>query len=235
MQKSVYVESIDKDIVISRRKGTRSIRISVKSDGKITLSVPYAVSERQALRFLHEKADWINKHHKPQLTLVDGMHIGKSNKIVLIKTNEDKIKTRLKTNQIIIYVPNNLDYLENEVQDAIRKACERALKKEAENLLPQRLNVIAKKNNIKFKSCSVKKLKSRWGSCDSYQNIVLNMYLIQLDWKLIDYVIYHELAHVKYKHHQKDFWNYMEQLLPDYKMLRKEIKLNATDIIPTSF
>jgi predicted metal-dependent hydrolase len=233
MQKTVYVESIDKNIVISRRKGTRSIRISVKSDGRIQLSIPYSVSERQAVKFLEQKSEWIDKHHKPQHILENGMHIGKSNKIVILKASAEKIKTRLKTNEIVVSVPENMTVTDIEVQNTIRKACERALKKEAETLLPQRLEVIARENSVFYKSCSIKKLKSRWGSCDTHQNIVLNMYLTQLDWQLIDYVIFHELAHTKHKNHQKEFWDYLEYLLPDYKARRKEIKTKATDIFPT--
>jgi predicted metal-dependent hydrolase len=233
MQKTIYVDSIDKNVVISRRKGTRSIRISVKSDGRILLSIPYLVSQKQAIRFLEQKSDWIDKHHNPQLVLEDGMHIGKSNRIVILRSFNESIKTRLKTNQIVIQLPTNMDYRVQEAQQAIRKASERALKKEAETLLPQRLKTLADINSISYKSCKIKKLKSRWGSCDTQQNIVLNMYLTQLPWDLIDYVICHELAHVKHKHHQKAFWDYLEIMLPDYKQRRKFLKTNATDISPT--
>jgi predicted metal-dependent hydrolase len=233
MQKTIYVESIDRNVVFSRRKGTRSIRISIKSDGKILLSAPYMVSEKQAVKFLEQKTDWIEKHHNPQTILDDGMHIGKSNKIVIVRSTKESISTRLKTNEIVVSVPGSENIYSERVQLAIRKACERALKKEAVILLSQRIKTIAESKGIKYGTFKVKKLKSRWGSCDSQQNIVLNIYLIQLDWSLIDYVIYHELSHVRHKHHQKAFWDYLESMLPDYKQRRKILKTMSTDINPT--
>jgi predicted metal-dependent hydrolase len=233
MQKSIYVESISSDVVIARRKGTRSLRLAVKSDGTIRITVPYAISEKQALRFIEQKAEWITKHHKKQVLLENGAHIGKSHRLEFLNQDISSVKTRLTTNTVTIRLPISIQWNDKQAQAAARKACERALKKESETLLPQRLLYIAEKNGISYKSCSVKKLKSRWGSCDTHKNIILNIYLIQLDWRLIDYVMLHELAHTKHQHHQTDFWNYLTTLLPDCKSRRRELKQMPTDILPT--
>lgn len=122
-----------------------------------------------------------------------------------------------------------------EAQEKARKTSEKALTVESKHLLPQRLDTLSRKHTIPYKQCDVKKLKSRWGSCDSHNVITLNIYLMQLDWGLIDYVILHELTHTIHKHHQKDFWTYLEGILPDYKEKRKLLKTKATDIITTVF
>jgi predicted metal-dependent hydrolase len=235
MQKLVYVDAIDSNVVIARRKGTRSIRLAVRSDGTIRLSIPYAVSERQALKFLEQKSDWITKHHKRPLLLETNAHIGKSYTLVYENSNLPSIKTRLLQNQVVIKLPMDIEWNSHDAQKQARKACERALKKQSETLLPQRLETLSKLHNIPYKSITVKKLKSRWGSCDTQKNIILNIYLVQLDWTLIDYVILHELAHTKHQHHQSDFWNYLSELLPNCKGLRKQLKQMPTDILPTSF
>jgi predicted metal-dependent hydrolase len=235
MQKSIYVESLGYDVILAKRKGTRTMRLAVKSDGTIRLSVPFMVSKNQALRFLNQKSDWIAKHHKKPLILSEGAHIGKSHRLEFQVTDIESIKTRLSTNKIIIKLPLGTESSSQMAQTIARKACERALKKESETLIPQRLKVLSKIHGIEYRSCIVKKLKSRWGSCDSYKNITLNIYLIQLDWRLIDYVILHELTHTIHQHHQAEFWNYLESLLPDSKIRRKELKQMPTDILPTSF
>jgi len=235
MQKSIYVESLGFDVVIARRKGTRSIRIAIKSDGVIRLTVPFMVSEHQALKFLEQKVDWIREHHKKPVILEPESHIGKSHRLVFENIDIKSIKTRLSTNTVTIKLPIGLGWRDAKAQSSARKASERALKKEAEVLLPQRLQVLASQNGMDYRSCSIKKLKSRWGSCDSHKNIVFNMYLIQLDWRLIDYVILHELSHTIHQHHRTDFWSLLEQLLPDCKARRKELKQMPTDILPTSF
>jgi predicted metal-dependent hydrolase len=235
MQKSIYVDSIGTEVIISRRRGTRSLRLAVRSDGTIKITVPYTVSEKQAIKFLEQKSDWIAKHHKKPTLLEHGAHIGKSHMLYFDVSDTDKIRTRLTANKITVRLTKNIAWDSQLAQGAARKASEKALKAEASNLLPQRLTYLAKQKDITYKSCSVKKLKSRWGSCDSANNIILNIYLIQLEWELIDYVILHELAHTNFKHHQTGFWDFLSVLLPDYKVRRKQLKQMPTDILPTSF
>ena len=64
----------------------------------------------------------------------------------------------------------------------------------------------------------------RWGSCDSKRNIVLNLYLMELPWELIDYVLFHELTHTEVLRHGPDFWSAMKRVLPDVQRRRKAIK-----------
>jgi predicted metal-dependent hydrolase len=233
MQKTIYVKTIDKNVIIAKRKGTRSLKIAIRSDGTIRLTVPYLVTERQAIKFLEQKADWIKEHHKQPERLYNQTHIGKSHMLYFQQADIDMVKTRLLTNKIVVKIPGSMNIADDEVQKAAKKACERALKKEADKLLPQRLEILAEKQDVSYKSCSVKKLKSRWGSCDSRKNIILNIYLIQLDWHLIDYVIIHELAHTKHQHHQAEFWSYVSRMMPDYKERRKIIKTMKTDVVAT--
>lgn len=235
MNKTIEVEGLDVPVVIARRLGTRSLRLSVRSDGRVRLTVPYGVGERQAYDFLKSKVQWINKHHKLPAVLGDSHHIGKSWRLRFEQTSGDTVRTRLKNNEIIIRLPVGVNPNEHTVQTLIRAAAERALKTEASHLLPQRVEHLAAAHRISYRSCNVKKLKSRWGSCDNRNNIVLNIYLTQLEWRLIDYVILHELTHTIHKHHQTDFWTTLESFLPDYKQRRKELRAHPTNVINTAF
>lgn len=222
-------------MAIARRRGTRNLRLSIRSDGRIRLSIPYGISERQAHDFLASKLEWIRQHHEPRQLLGDGHHVGKSHRLRIIRKDTDKIRSRLHDNEILIHIPMQASEDDEAVQSAAHKAAERALKKEAEHLLPQRLEQLSKTHDIAYRSLSVRKLKSRWGSCDTYNNIVLNIYLIQLDWRLIDYVMLHELTHTRHKHHQPEFWQTLERTLPDFKQRRKDLKTFPTSIIGTDF
>ena len=71
----------------------------------------------------------------------------------------------------------------------------------------------------------VKSLKAVWGNCTPEKNIIsLNTRLIFFRTQVIEYVIYHELAHFTYPHHQKDFWSLVESWCPNYKLLKKELR-----------
>ena len=59
--------------------------------------------------------------------------------------------------------------------------------------------------------------KSRWGSCSVKDSIIFNYYLAKLPKDIIEYIVVHELAHIKHKNHQKEFWKLVEKYIPDYK------------------
>ena len=235
MQKTIQVEGLEHSVILARRKGTRNIRLSIKSDGIVRVSVPYGIPEIVARKFVENKVDWILKHRKPVILVQDGAHIGKSHLLSISITDSEKHSTRVTNTEIRVKLPANIDPNSPPAQKIIKQACEKAILRESKVLLVQRVEQLSSKHSISYRSVSVKKLKSRWGSCDNYNNIALNIYLIQLDWALIDYVICHELAHTKHHNHQARFWEYLEGLYPDYKNARKIIKSKPTDILSTTY
>ena len=74
------------------------------------------------------------------------------------------------------------------------------------------------------KKITIKPLKYAWGSCSSKKNISFNSELIYKEKDVIDYVVVHELAHLRYMNHQNDFWNLVGMYIPDYKEKRKALK-----------
>ncbi|MGH7192412.1 MAG: M48 metallopeptidase family protein, partial [Candidatus Saccharimonadales bacterium] len=94
----------------------------------------------------------------------------------------------------------------------------------AERLLPQRLAAVAEAHGFDYGGVHIKRLKSRWGSCDQDGMIVLNLFLMQLPWEYIDYVLLHELMHTRIMRHGPDFWQAMAELQPDVKALRGRLR-----------
>ncbi len=236
MLKTITIDGLDRPVTLARRKGTRSLKIAIKNNGEVRLTVPYGIPEIYAKQFLIKKIDWINQHRPSQQEpLLNGARIGKGHRLQIEKTDANRQSTRIKDIYIQVKLPKSLEPTDPEAQTHIIKACEKALLAEATQLLPQRLEMMSKRTGIPYKSCSVKKLKSRWGACDTHNNISLNIFLIQLDWTLIDYVIFHELAHTKEHNHQEPFWALVETICPDYKKLRRELRSKPTAILPTFY
>ena len=73
-----------------------------------------------------------------------------------------------------------------------------------------------------------RKAKTRWGSCSSKNSISLNIALAALPRSLSDYIIIHELAHIKHKNHSKAFWALVQKYYPNYKDAKEELKKFAT-------
>lgn len=70
----------------------------------------------------------------------------------------------------------------------------------------------------------IKAQKSRWGSCSSKKNINLNWKIVLAPSKVMDYLIVHELAHLKHMNHSKRFWAFVESIIPDYKEMKRELR-----------
>ena len=89
--------------------------------------------------------------------------------------------------------------------------------------LIQRLQVLSRKTGFTCNNVAVKHMTSRWGSCSAKNNISLNMELIRLPAKLVDYVILHELVHTRIKNHSQAFWDQLSELIGDAKTLDRQL------------
>jgi predicted metal-dependent hydrolase len=78
--------------------------------------------------------------------------------------------------------------------------------------------------NLQYKNLRLSSAKTRWGSCSGQNTISINWRLSILPEELLEYVIIHELAHIKEKNHSSKFWDLVSQFCPDYKQKRKELK-----------
>lgn len=223
-QKTVYLPEIG-EVILAKRKGTRQLRLSVRADGRVRVGMPAWVPYQAGINFALSRSDWIKKHIRDsdEITLKPGVRIGKSYRLTFLQNEKyDTIRSRIVDHNVI--VRSSLIYSDPAVQKSAIRISERALKRDAEKLLPIRLDELAKKHSFKYKSVRIKRLRSRWGSCSSQKEITLNYYLIQLPWPLIDYVLLHELTHTEHLHHGPAFWLKIESLLPDFKRHRQAIK-----------
>ena len=80
---------------------------------------------------------------------------------------------------------------------------------------------------IPYPHLTIRRMTTRWGVCNiKLKRVTLNLELIKKDLKYLDYVIVHELAHFIHPNHSRDFWNLVAILVPNYKVLRKEMREN---------
>lgn len=209
-------------IKIYKRRGTRSLRLTVAADGSIRVSIPYWTPYQAGLAFTVSRKAWIAAHSRAEAsTLTNGMQIGKTRILHLVPSTEvGTVKTSVRPSEVIVTYNLQLSTGDEVVQAAAQAACYRALKAEATKLLTPRLNELAARFGFNYRSLNIKRMKSRWGSCDQHKNIVLNLFLMQLPWECIDYVILHELTHTQALHHGPDFWQKFESLLPGARRMR---------------
>lgn len=225
-QKTVEVEGIG-TVVLKRRKGTRNIRLSMRPDGSLRVGMPAWMPYRQGVAFVRSQYDWVTKHRPVGVRdiLVPDMPIGKAHRLLFTESETtSRVVTRLVGDEIRVIHPVGMLYKDPVVQDAAERACVRALKQEAEHLLPIRLAELAKEHGFDYRSVAIKRLQSRWGSCSSHKDIVLNCHLMDLSWELIDYVLLHELLHTRIMRHGQPFWSELARYVPNLSHIRKQIK-----------
>ena len=97
-------------------------------------------------------------------------------------------------------------------------------RKVARKILCRRIGELAQLHNFVYNRVSIRKQKTRWGSCSTKNNINLNANLLHLPSELIDYVLLHELVHTRVKNHSKDFWDELETVVPNARQVDRKLK-----------
>lgn len=211
---------------ISQR--SRRIRLSIKSDGEVTVSMPPSASYRDAIRFVESKTDWIIKQQtkiRAGLTLFSPESCFKTrfHHLAITKGNTDKVYNRVGNGIIQIFIPEKVSHESPRIQEFIKNTLIEVMRWEAKAYLPKRLKELADRHGFKYESVSIKNTKTRWGSCSSDNNINLNLHLMRVPEHLIDYVLLHELVHTVVKNHSEKFWLTLERHYPNARKANKEM------------
>ncbi len=91
------------------------------------------------------------------------------------------------------------------------------MRKRAKEILPVKVSYFAEIMGVKPKSIKINSAKKRYGSCSSVNNLNFSLYLMSKDERFIDYVVVHELAHIKHHNHSRQFYDFVSEFMPDYK------------------
>jgi predicted metal-dependent hydrolase len=212
------------------KAGRRTMAIMIRRDGSVELRVPYNTSDSAITAFIRSKAGWIMKHSERIAQRVsqqtknytDGEHhqyLGKNIPLIIRETNRNRIS--FSGDAIIIESSDkwNPEYGEHLLNGLFRKM--------AMNVFSERLGALLQKfssYNFKPTGLKVRNSVSRWGSCSATGSITLSTNLVKKRIELIDYVILHELCHLRHRNHGPGFYSLLEELCPDYRTLKNELK-----------
>jgi predicted metal-dependent hydrolase len=239
MKENVYHFNTIGDIAFVKNCRSKSIRIIVKPNNVIKVTIPPYVSLTNAFRFVEEKSEWIRKslekvkpfEQQNQIIKPGFEFQTREHKMEFVQQPEGKLKARIGKGLIQIHYTTEQEVTNSEGQQFIRKAIEFAIRKEAKKYLPERIAFLSEKFGFSFSGLRLKNLTSRWGSCSSVNNINLNIHLVRLPDHLIDYVILHELIHTVHKNHGVHFWKSLDLVTTgSARLLANEMKKFRTQI-----
>ena len=220
------------EITFFKSHKAKRLNITIKPFIGVRVSVPHSVSFKKAKDATLERIDWIKSHLAMMQITEEGFTVFNTDTKFQTRTHHleikvsdtDKLRSVIRNNKIIVSIPKSSDIASNEIQLGIRKAIERAWRKEAKEYLPNRVKVLAAKHKFEYKNVAIKNAKTRWGSCSFDNNINLSLHLMRLPNHLVDYVILHELVHTKIKNHSRNFWQLLDIVSGNAKKLDKEVK-----------
>ena len=189
------------------------------------------ISTKQIEQLLLKKSSWIQAsqkkiHDKKGKAIAFNKkpifyYLGKSYSIDLIKHQKKRTIHSFHDNILTIHY-SVYD------ESIFQKHIDLFYKNEAQKYLPILVKQWSIRMNLSYMKISFRKTKRQWGSCSSNNHLSFNTMMMKLPKNVIEYIIVHELAHIEYKHHQKDFWKLVEQYLPNYKETVKILKQFTT-------
>lgn len=219
--RSIKIQQDDFAYKLRYSRKAKYLRLQINNDNQLEVVLPGRVSINEAEKFIREKSGWIIKHLKTS-------NIKEEKYLILgkeIKATQSfdffiqKHEVSFQNSELKIISPYNS-------KEHIRKIYEEWLKNQAKTYIPELVNKLAEKYKFRINKIFIRGQKTRWGSCSSKNNLSFNYKLMMYRKEIIEYVIVHELCHLIEMNHSKKFWDNVDRLIPDYKILRKELKTN---------
>lgn len=215
------------DIIRSKR---RTVSISVDQNAQITVKAPLNMPDQKIQEFVLKNQDWIESHlnsvreqinRKKNFLLSDGLlFLGEVYPVTTGNTYEFNGA---------YFISATLNF--NDAKAGLTEIYQEAAKKH----LVKRVSELADKHGFKYNNLRIGSAKTLWGSCSSKKNINLCWRLIMLPSELIDYVIIHELCHLRQMDHSVKFRKELASIIPNFRELEKKLRCFEKNIMINIF
>ena len=215
-------EAVGINIKVVQAKSARKLTLRIDTKERVpVLSVPKWCSKKHAIDFVNEHMDWLIEDLSkmpPVKYFTDGGEILLFGQKVRIRhCPQSRCGTWLEDG--VLNVSGSAEFLHRRVKDYIKKQAQAEFFKLSAEL--------AERIGQKVRSVCIKDTKSRWGSCSSLHNINYSWRIALAPREVIDYLMAHEVAHLKYQDHSPAFWNCVGELNPNWQIGHKWLKNNG--------
>jgi predicted metal-dependent hydrolase len=228
----IYGDSrIDYNVVYSRKRKT--IGIAVYPSGEVRVSVPQRMTQAEVRRLVAEKGSWIDKKlreyraegvHDAVKKYVEGetfLYLGKEYQLHLAEGNHGPLVT-LDDRRLNVVLPGGVSA--GRQPEMAREAVFEWYRFHAEMIVEDAMGPYCRRLGILPPYYKVKNLSRRWGSCTARNALNFNAKIVMAPLPQLEYVVAHELCHVKIKDHSLRFWSLMEKVMPDYTAAKNGLR-----------
>lgn len=224
---------------VLKRSARRSIGFAIDSTGLmitaprwVTLAdIETAITEKQRWIFtkLIEWQTRVEQRALPKVDWKDGAQVPYLGHPVRVKLGSPQGTLAFNADEGELQVPLPLQADPQQIKDRVQGW----LQGEAKRLFGERLAIYAEKLGVNYRAYALSSAATRWGSCSSDGKIRLNWRLIHFPLSIIDYVVAHELAHLREMNHSPRFWQTVESIFPEFREARQTLKSHPPELLPT--
>ena len=216
--------TIDK-LIRSKRK---TVGLEVTPEALLIVRAPRNLSQKEIYEIVDKESRWIlknqhffraNQSRIREKNFVEGekfLFIGRSYRLRIVSNAPRKLT-----------VDDKFFYLSEEWIDSAREIIESWYRQRANEVVSERAEYYSQLSGIKFKRVNITNAKKRWGSCGARGQLNVAWRLVMAPLRVIDYVIVHELSHIKVRKHSASFWRTVEMTIPGYKLDEKWLRDNG--------
>jgi predicted metal-dependent hydrolase len=220
---------------VKRSLRAKRIRLEVRPQTGLTVIVPHYYKIRQLPRLLKSKERWISNNlakYRHLQSVSAGKefksgdtvpYLGRDLELVKWKNHSGAGSITLEVNTLVV----SAKLFKNGI---LELALEQWYRTEAAKLISERIDKLSSQMGISYKRIVIRGQKTRWGSCSRKRNLNFNWKLIMAPESVIDYVIIHELTHLKEMNHSKRFWELVVQYCPRWREHKKWLKQHEADL-----
>lgn len=211
------------EIIRTKRK---TIALVINEHARLVVRAPRFVSNRYIHNLIAKRKEWIQQKLEDAMVRMNG--VGKKEFVngesFSYLGNLYQLKLTEEGPPVVTF--KNGFYLRNSKQNNARSLFVDWYKKVAYKKLLERVEFFADRSGFKFTGVRVTNARKRMGSCNGSGGLNFSWRLILAPLPIVDYVVVHELAHIKARDHSRKFWKIVETIMPDYKKRRKWLKEN---------
>jgi len=213
-------------IVFARSARARGYRLTLRRDGTAVATIPAHGSEREARRFVEQNNDWLERARARQRVRPRGAEVWTIGTRILWRGESVEIRLAAVNPPAVCALADV--FRVRRLDGDLRPVLEVLFNRRARIELPARAWELAAVTGVDLKHVTVRNQRSRWGSCSAVGTISLNWRLIQTPEFVRDYIIYHELMHLREMNHSARFWARVEKVCPGWREAELWIKKNGS-------
>jgi predicted metal-dependent hydrolase len=209
---------------VFNRRARRYI-LRLQNCGTARITVPYRGSRTEARRFADRQVLWLERQLRLLAEFKDRSQAWLHGTEILFRGEHLPLRLEAEPRGRCVWLgPERIPIKPGE---ELRRVVESHLRNIAARELPERVCQLAGQHGFVVRRISVRNQRSRWGSCSARGTLALNWRLVQAPASVRDYIIIHELTHLRHMNHSQSFWNEVARLCPDYLAAEDWLKRSA--------